>query len=166
MLNFRVEDLDRILSTYTSSTTNLFPHFRTDKFPNLSNIIFPVSIISFSVLFNEFNKYKNLFPIMNEINKYTSIKNQEKILKMVKIPPFPVFFWGGGLNSPIFPVFWVKFPDFSGLSKIPDFSLTGKCFSIFSGSQSTWEPCFRRDLFYLFDSLHQVKYFRSYIAKN
>ena len=56
-----------------------FPHFRTDKFPWFSSFFFPFS----SVIFDEFNKYKNLF------YKYTSIKKSEK--NDQNVLTFPVF---------------------------------------------------------------------------
>ena len=48
--------------------------FRLKNFPYFSRFFF-ISQYFFSVLFYEFNKYKNLF------NKYTSIKKAEKQLK-------------------------------------------------------------------------------------
>ena len=67
-----------------------------------NTLTFPVFCFPFSsILFNKFNKYKNIF------NKYTSIKKKQRKLKIKT-----------DLNSFTFPVFWVKFPDFS---------LTGKC---------------------------------------
>ena len=77
-------------------------------FPWLFQYFFPFS----SILFNEFNKYRNLF------NKDTSTKkseNKNKYKNWLKSHFFSIL----GKFPSFFPVFWVKFPDFSSLFEIP-----------------------------------------------
>ena len=81
-----------------------------DKFPWLFQYSFSFSSIFFSVLFNKFTKYKNLF------NKYTSTKNQGKNKNK------------NWLKFLTFPAFGVKLPHFS--------SIQGKIHLIFQSVQN------------------------------
>ena len=56
---------------------------------------FPFSSIFFSVLFNEFTKYKNLF------NKCSSIKKSKKNKNWLKFPDFSSVY----VQSPLTPIF-------------------------------------------------------------
>ena len=60
-----------------------FPHFLTDKFPLTFPVFFFHFQYFFSISFNQFNKYKNLF------YKYISIKISKKIKIKTRIPHFP-----------------------------------------------------------------------------
>ena len=114
--------------------------FGLTNFPDFSSSFFPFSSIFFIILFNKFNKHKIYLTNTLQLNSQIENKNKD----WLKCHHFSSI-WGK--MSLIFPVFWVKFPDFSSLVKIPRLFPDWKKFSYFSGFfQSVWEPWILVDL--------------------
>ena len=104
----------------------MVPHFLTDKFPWIFHYFFNFPLF-FSILFKEFNKYKNLTNILQ-------LKNLRKHKNWLKFPHFSSI-----LDKILFKILWL-FPDWKMVSMFPHPVRTHSIVSLFGSlyKQTEW----------------------------